>query len=98
MNPSYLHIKKDGRLLVSVHVQPNASATQLVGLHGDALKVRLQSPPVDGKANKALIAYFARLLGLPKSSVRISKGKSSRAKTLEVRGIDQATLCSLLQR
>ena len=66
----------------------------MVGLHGDALKVRVASPPVDGKANEALVAFIADQLGLPKRAVQLVKGDTSRAKTVLVTAseIDPALL------
>ena len=54
---------------LTLHIQPGARKTEVVGLHGDALKIRLAAPPVDGKANAALIAFIADRLGLAKSAV-----------------------------
>ena len=71
---------------VSVHVQPRATRSEIVGLHGAALKVRLQAPPVDGAANEALVTLLAERLGVPRRSVKVVAGASSRAKTVEVDG------------
>jgi uncharacterized protein (TIGR00251 family) len=69
---------------LALHVQPGARKTEVAGLHGDALKIRLAAPPVDGKANAALIEFVADRLGLPKSAVRLASGQNSRRKTLEL--------------
>lgn len=63
-------------------------------MHGDALKIRLAAPPVEGRANEALVDFIAEALGLPKRSVRIVAGEKSRDKRVEVRGYggDLATL------
>jgi len=74
---------KDG-VLVGVHVQPGAKKTEAVGMHGDRLKVRLAAPPVDGKANKALIAWAAKHFGLKKADVELIRGQASRQKTLRL--------------
>lgn len=76
----------EGYYLVRVYVQPRASRNEVVGLHGEALKVRLTSPPVDGKANKALIAFFAKLLHLPKSAITLHSGHQNRNKVLKISG------------
>ena len=68
--------------LISVHAQPGAKKSAVAGLHGDALKVRVAAPPVEGKANEALTAFVARALGLPRRAVSIVKGESSREKLL----------------
>ncbi len=74
----------DGRLLLTLHIQPGAKKTEVCGLHGDALKIRLAAPPVDGKANAALLAFVADRLGLPKSAVSLKSGQTSRRKVVEV--------------
>ena len=79
----------DGSLLLRIHVQPRASANGLAGLQGDALKLRLTTPPVDGKANKAVIAYLAKFFHLPKSSLSIKSGQQSRSKTVVIKGADE---------
>jgi uncharacterized protein (TIGR00251 family) len=67
-----------------VKVQPGASRTSVVGVEGDFLKVRLAAPPVEGKANQALIEVLAEKLEVPKSCVRIRSGLSSRKKVIDV--------------
>ena len=85
-------------LRVRVHVQPRASRSEIVGLHGEALKVRLQAPPVDGAANEALVALIADRLGLPKRAVRVVGGATSRSKTVEIEGTTQAAVRALVAR
>lgn len=67
-----------------LHVQPGARRTEVAGTHGDALKIRLAAPPVDGKANAALIGFMAERLGLSKSGIRLAGGQTSRRKILEI--------------
>jgi uncharacterized protein (TIGR00251 family) len=73
-----------GRITLHLHVQPGAKATELAGLHGDALKIRLAAPPVDGKANAALIEFIAKRLSLAKLAITMKSGHHSRRKVLEV--------------
>jgi uncharacterized protein len=80
---------------VSVHVQPRASRSEIVGLHGTALKVRLHAPPVDGAANDALVALLAERLGLPQRAVRIVGGAAARSKTVEIDGTTEAAVRAL---
>ena len=80
--------ERAGTVRVSVHVQPRASANEIAGLHGTALKVRLLAPPVDGAANEALVALFAERLGVPRRSVRVVAGATSRSKIVGDRGHD----------
>lgn len=70
-----------------VHVQPRASRTRLAGMYGEALKLCLASPPVDGKANEAAISFFAALFKVPRAAVTIAGGESSRDKRLVISGI-----------
>lgn len=74
----------DRQTKLTLHIQPGAKKTEVAGIHGDALKIRLAAPPVDGKANAALIAFVADRLGLAKSSVSLKSGQTSRRKVLEV--------------
>lgn len=86
-----------GGARLRVHVVPRASKTEVCGLQGDALKVRLQAPPVDGKANAALCAFVADAAGLPKRAVSVVAGEASHQKTLFAAGADPAALAAALQ-
>ena len=92
-----LQLTADGSLLLRLHVQPRAAHNQVAGLQGEALKLRLTSPPVDGKANKAVIATLARLLELPKSCLSLRSGLQSRTKTVRIENADEAQLRARLQ-
>lgn len=67
-------------VVLQVQVQPRSSRNLIVGLQGDALKIKLTSPPVEGAANKACCAYLAKLFGVAKSSVELIAGDKSRKK------------------
>jgi uncharacterized protein (TIGR00251 family) len=82
----WLRVAADGRLTLTLHIQPGAKKTEVAGEHGDALKIRLAAPPVDGKANAALLAFIAERLGVPKSAVTLKSGQASRRKVVEVEG------------
>lgn len=84
------------RATLTLHIQPGAKRTEVAGLHGDALKIRLSAPPVDGKANAALIEFLADRLGLPKSAVRLIGGQTSRRKVLEIASAPADTARRLL--
>jgi len=73
-----------------LHIQPGAKKTEVVGLHGEALKIRLAAPPVDGKANACLLAFLADRFGVAKSAVSLLSGDSSRAKRVHVSGVTDA--------
>jgi uncharacterized protein (TIGR00251 family) len=77
-------IDASGDVVVTVHVQPGARRTEVVGRHGDALKVRVTAPPVGGRANQAVIALLAAALAIPPSSVQVAAGTSSRRKRLRI--------------
>jgi len=79
----------DGRVRFSVRVQPRASKTELAGIHGDALKIRLSAPPVDGAANDALVEFLAETFAVPRRNVRLVSGESSRSKIVEIEGINE---------
>ena len=69
---------------LTLHIQPGAKKTECAGRHGDALKIRLAAPPVDGKANEALLRYLADALKLPRAAVTLKSGQSSRRKLVEI--------------
>jgi len=75
------------RVRFSVHVQPRASRSEIGGAHGDALKVRLMAPPVDGAANDQLIELLAKTFAVARQAIRIVAGKRSRSKVVEIEGI-----------
>ncbi|NJM09661.1 MAG: YggU family protein [Bdellovibrionaceae bacterium] len=78
--------------LLKVHVLPNARKTEIVGMHGEALKIKIKAVPEDGKANTELCAFLAETLGIAKSKVHVVKGQTSRAKLVSIDGVDLATI------
>ncbi len=85
-----------GTVSFSVRVQPRASKDELVGVHGGALKIRLQAPAVENRANEALVEFLAHLLKTSKSAVRILAGDQSRTKRVEIRGVTKQQILGLL--
>lgn len=83
--PAWLRASGDD-VVLHLHVQPGAKKTEIAGEHGNALKLRLGAPPVDGRANECLIAFLAGRLGVPKSHVVIEAGDTSRSKRVRVAG------------
>jgi uncharacterized protein (TIGR00251 family) len=81
---TYLRLEKTGAVIVDIHVIPNASRTHADGEHDGALRVRLHAPPVDGKANLALVAWLADTLGLTKRDVEVVRGQTSKRKQLRI--------------
>ena len=72
---------------LQVQVQPRASRTEVAGMHGDAIKIRLAAPPVDGEANEELVRFLAKLLGVPKNAVTIVSGATAKRKRVRVVGV-----------
>ncbi len=72
---------------IDVHVQPRARKTEIVGMHGDAVKIRLQSPPVDGAANEELIRLLSKKLGVRRADVELIGGASSHRKRIRINGL-----------
>jgi uncharacterized protein len=74
------------RLSLTLHIQPGARKSEIAGLHGDALKVRIAAPAVVNKANAALIEFLGEALGIPRSVITIRHGAGARRKVVEVTG------------
>lgn len=72
---------------LTLHVQPRAKRTEVAGVHGAALKIRLAAPPVDGAANDELVRFLAEQLGVPRRAVRLVAGAGARRKVVEVDGV-----------
>ena len=81
---------------VSIRVQPRASTDGIAGLHGDALKIRLTAPPVDGAANESLVNFLSGAFGIPARDVTIVAGSSSRSKIVELTGVTEDRVRRLL--
>lgn len=79
-----------------MHVQPRAGRTEVVGWHGDAIKIRVAAPPVDGAANQELLRFLAQRLDIPSAQVRIAVGSTGRRKRVEIAGLEPAALLSRL--
>lgn len=83
---------------VTVKVHPRAKRTGITGRLGDAYKLDLAAPPVEGKANEECARFFAELAGVPRSRVRIVFGQTGRTKLVEIEDITQAELDRMLKR
>lgn len=84
--------------LLPCRIQPRSSKTGVSGIYGSALKITLNAPPVDGKANASLCEFVAKKCGIAKSLVTLVSGETSRDKTLLVRGVTPADLAEALVR
>lgn len=92
-----LHLlTQDGAVILAVRVQPRASKTEISGVLDGALKMRLQAPALEDRANEALCEFLAQLLKTPKSAVRIVSGHRSRSKRVEIRGVTQQQVLALV--
>jgi uncharacterized protein len=94
--PLDLREDKDG-VAFQVRVQPKASRDGVIGLHARALKVGVTAPPAEGAANDACIGLLARLLKVPKGRVQIVRGRRSRDKWIQIRGLSRDRILGLLK-
>ena len=80
------HRNEGGGIVLTLHVQPGAKRSEVAGLHGDALKIRLAAPPIEGRANEALLRFIAELFAVPLRNVELLRGAQSRHKMVKVTG------------
>ncbi len=91
-------LRRDGDdVILNLHIQPGAKTTEIVGRHGDALKIRLAAPPVDGKANAALVAFVAAKVSLGRTAVEVISGQTARAKRVRIAGVMPADVRKALE-
>lgn len=82
--------------VIKIKLLPRSSKSQIIGKEGDVYKVKVNSPPVDGEANKELISLLSKKLKQPKSNFEIILGKTSRMKTVRILGIDEESVLRLM--
>ena len=84
-------------ITLALHVQPGAKRSEIAGLHGAALKIRLAAPPIEGRANEALLKFIAELFGVPLRQIELKQGGQSRHKVVAITGsaIDPESLLNL---
>lgn len=82
--------------IVRIRTQPRASRTEVAGVHGETLRIRVAAPPVEGAANRALLKFLARRLRLPRSDIEIRAGHAARVKSVWVRDLDERTAAQAL--
>jgi hypothetical protein len=87
-----------GTVIFAVRVQPRASKDEIVGEIAGAIKIRLQAPALENRANDTLIEFLAHLLKTPKGAVRILSGERSRIKRVEIRGVTKTQIDQLIVR
>jgi uncharacterized protein len=79
--------RRNGDILtLTLHIQPGAKRTDVAGLHGEALKIRLAAPPIEGRANEALLKFIAEFFGVPLRQVELKQGGQSRHKVVAITG------------
>ena len=88
--------EREGAVSFLVRVQPRASKEEIAGEMGGALKVRLQAPALEDRANEALVEFLAQLLKTSRTAVRILSGERSRTKRIEIRGVTRQQIFALL--
>jgi uncharacterized protein (TIGR00251 family) len=88
---AWLSSQPDG-VTLSIRVTPRSSRNRIDGPVGDALKIRLNAPPVEGKANETLVEFLAETLGLPRRAVRLEAGAQTRLKRVRIMGLDANTV------
>ena len=87
-----------GRVRFSVRVQPRASKSELAGEYGDAIRIRLTAPPVDGAANEELVSFLSSIFAVARKSVRILAGETARSKLIEIEGITERAVRDVVSR
>jgi uncharacterized protein len=92
--PSWCRRDADGSLVLAVHAQPGAKRTEVAGVHGSALKIRVAAPALEDRANEALVEFLAGRFGVPKRNVTLASGHKSREKRFVIVGsrVDPETL------
>ncbi len=88
----------DGGVILDVRVQPGAGRTAVVGRHGDALKLRVGAPPVQGRANEAAMAFLADAFDLRRAAVTLVTGPTSSTKRIRLDGVDEETATTVVDR
>ncbi len=88
----YATTSKDGQILLKIKVQPNSSKNGIEKVENGLLKIKLTSPPIEGKANKDLIKFLSKLFSIPKMNFEIIQGEKSRIKTVKISGISLENL------
>ncbi len=97
MNESWIRPHKNGSLLL-LYIQPGASKSEVAGLHGDRLKIRIKAPPVEGEANRELISFISSELGISSSKVHLVRGEASRQKDILIEGSEAEKIKALFKR
>lgn len=84
MAADWYRLRDDGTLVLALYIQPNASRTEVSGMHGDALKIKIAAPPTDNQANDKLLEFLRKSFRVNKKQVALTHGEHSRHKTVEI--------------
>jgi len=82
----------------AIHVQPKSSKSELAGIHGDALKIRITAPPIEGRANEECLRFLASLFNVKKNQLVIKAGHQSRNKLISIRGLTPEDIRAVLPK
>lgn len=82
--PAWRRIGSDGSITLHIHCQPGARRTEVAGMYGAAIKIRLAAPAISGRANQALVVFLAESFGVPQRNVTLMRGETGRAKTVRI--------------
>ena len=82
--PAWRRVAPDGSITLNIHCQPGAKRTEVIGMYGTAIKIRLAAHAVEGRANEALVAFLAESFGVPRRNVTLIRGETGRAKTVHI--------------
>lgn len=94
----YISTLSDGTVVLSLHVQPKASKSRVVGLHDGCLKVAVAAPPIEGRANKEVVKLVAGILGIAARQVTVKTGTLSRKKLLVVKALPEAEVRAAIEK
>jgi uncharacterized protein (TIGR00251 family) len=87
----------DKKTTLTLHVQPNARQNEILGFEDGILRIKIAAPPVEGKANKELIAFLSKRLGVSKSSISINHGQTGKNKVISIIGLGRDQLYELIE-
>jgi len=85
----YLPPKGEEKISLAVHIQPNASKNEVLGMVNEMVKIKITAPPIDNKANKECLKFLSKILHIPKSKLHILKGQKTRSKIIQISGINR---------
>lgn len=88
--------QRGNEVVLTIHVAPRASKDEVRGIHGDAVKIRLRAPPVEGRANRELIRFLSRKLDIPARQIGLLTGKSGRRKRVSIAGLSASEVIKRL--